>query len=832
MEFSSPPLQELILQLRTSNQGLSSEEAKKRLTLQKKKEKRRSRFERELRLFIKQFENPLVLLLLVAVILSGLMGEITDMVFILLILFATGLLSFFQELNAGRAVEKLQELLAIKVNLFRDGKEVEIPNDELVPGDVVLLKAGDTISADCRILSSDFLHVNESSLTGESFAVEKREGEISESASLSDKTNCLWKGSHIISGSASALVVNVGDDTIFGKLKHSLEVSNDTVFETGLKKFGFFLLKITLVLSIFILGANLFFHKPLADSILFSLAIAVGMAPELLPAIMTLAMTAGAKRMLSKKVIVKKLSAIINLGEVTVLCTDKTGTITEGVSKVHSLVDPTGHESRMVLELAKVNSILQSGFPNPIDEALAKLDCDVSDYIKLGGIPYDFSRRRLTILAQKGKNIQLISKGAVSNILDICTKFQMGETVHPLDETALQKLTEQFESHSQSGLRVLGIASKDCTLTRLEPEDEKDMTFLGFILLEDPLKEGVIDSIGRLKALNTTLKIITGDNRYVAAYTARQIGLDPSKMLVGNDMQTMVPEALRVKAMETEIFAEIEPQQKEAIVRALQKSGIAVAYMGDGINDVAAIHAADTGISVEDAVDVAREAADFVLLEKDLSVLADGIIEGRKTFGNSLKYIFISTGATFGNMFSVAFSSLLLPFLPMLPKQILLVNFLTDFPYLSLSNDRVDEEQLAKPNKWNLGLIQKFMIVFGLHSSVFDLITFYYLFFFLREKESAFQTGWFLESVVTELLILFIIRSVKPVFKSRPSGLLLFSAASMILTTLACMFSAIAPLLGLQPLPLVPMLVISAILVAYLFTGDWLKILFFRYVKA
>ena len=811
---------------------MSANEAQNRLKALAQSRKEPSRFRRIARLFIKQFANPLVLLLLVAVMLSGIMGETTDMVFILCILLATGLLSFFQELHAGNAVEKLRQMLTTQVLALRGDEETPVNTQEIVPGDILLLKAGDIIPADCRILQCDHLHVNESALTGESFPAEKQEGEVPDTASLAEKVNCLWKGTHVVSGTAKALAVNVGDQTIFGQLKHSLEHDSETVFEKGLKDFGIFLLKITVFLSVFILGANLFFHKPLADSILFSLAIAVGMAPELLPAIMTLAMTAGANRMLKKKVIVKKLSSIINFGEMQVLCTDKTGTLTEGVTKVSQMVNVRGENNPYLYELAKANAVLQKGFSNPIDETLAKLDADVSGYHKQGEIPYDFVRRRLSILARKGDETLIITKGATTNILEICTRFSDGDGIRIIGDAERETITNQFEKYGRIGFRVLALATKQVNQDRFGKDDETGMTFMGFILLEDPLKEGVVESVNRLRELNTRLKIITGDNRYVAAYTAQKVGLNPSKIMTGSDMANMTPEALKVKVRNMEVFAEIEPQQKEMIILSLQKSGLAVAYLGDGINDAAAIHAADTGISVNDAVDVAKEAADFVLLEKDLSVLADGIIEGRKTFANSLKYIFISTGATFGNMFSVALSSLLLPFLPMLPKQILLTNFLTDFPYLAISNDNVDAERLKKPGRWNLSLIRKFMVVFGLHSSLFDFITFYFLFFYLHTGEAGFQTGWFLESVVTELLILFIVRSAKPVFKSRPSRVLLLAVAGMTLITLACIYiTPIAALLQLEPLAWFPMAGIAAILLAYLITGDLLKLLFFRWVK-
>ncbi|MBI3511804.1 MAG: magnesium-translocating P-type ATPase [Bacteroidetes bacterium] len=826
---ASDPVPQLFDELKSSAAGLTHTEAERRLRLQQGKEHTQNRFARELHLLIRQFRNPLVLLLLVAVLLSGIMRETTDMFIILAILLATGFLSFIQELNAGRSVEKLQQMLAVTVGVLREEKTMKLKSSEIVPGDILELSAGDIIPADCRILESEELHVNESALTGESFSVEKSSGDVKEGASISEKTNCLWKGTHIISGTAKALVVLTGNNTIFGQLKSSLEHEEETVFEKGIRNFGIFLLKITLVLSICILVINIIFHKPIADSILFSLAIAVGMAPELLPAIMTLSMTAGAKRMLRKKVIVKKLTSIINFGEVTVLCTDKTGTLTEGVSRVNRIVDADGKEDAELYRMAKVNASLQGGFTNPIDDALRKLGEDISGYNKCGEIPYDFKRKRLSIVAEKNSNYTMITKGALTNVLDVCTSYFSAKEIRSLGKDDLARITSRFREYGEQGFRVLGLAYKNFTTQKITKTDEANMIFLGFILLEDPLKEGVLHSIERFKKLNTTLKIITGDNRHVAAYTAAELGLDTSQVLLGSGIAAMSPEALKVKVKAVQVFAEIEPQQKEHIIRALQQSGEAVAYMGDGINDVAAIHAADTGISVNDAVDVAKEAADFVLLEKDLSVLADGITEGRKTFANSLKYIFISTGATFGNMFSVAGASLLLPFLPMLPKQILLTNFLTDFPYLAVSDDNVDDSQIEKPSRWNLKTVRRFMIVFGLHSSVFDFLTFFYLYFTLHLKESGFQTGWFLESVITELVILFVIRSSRSFLKSKPSHLLILIAVLMAAFTMVLIYTPLAALFGLQSLPLAQLLMITGILFLYLVTADILKIFFFRY---
>lgn len=828
LNISSPSIEEIYSQLQSSPKGLNIDEAAKRFAEEKRKTKTQSRFFREIKLFIRQFSNPLMLLLLAAVILSGILGETSDTFIIFFILLASGLLSFFQELSAGRAVEKLQQMIQPVSVVLRNEKTIEINTNEIVRGDVLLFSAGDIISADCRIIESNQLHVNESSMTGESYPVEKQEGNVDENVPISAKTNCLWKGTNIVSGTAKAIAVNTGIDTLFGQLQKSLVRESETVFERGIKKFGFFLLQVTVVLSLIILCVNIYFKKPIFDSILFSLAIAVGMAPELLPAIMTLAMTAGAKRMLKKKVIVKKLSSIFNFGEVNVLCTDKTGTITEGVARVKQIINADGNEDDSLKLFACLNATLQNGFENPIDTAIKNLSVDISGYQKLSELPYDFIRKRLSVLVKKDAMNTLITKGAFTNVLDACSHYEIGNSTQDINDAKRSELKNKFQEYSQNGFRVLALSKKNLSSSTIKKEDENEMIFLGFILLEDPLKEGVMQSIEKLINLNTEVKIITGDNQYIAAYTARQLKMDDSKIITGKMLSQIVPEALPIKAVETNIFAEIEPHQKERIIKALQKAGKAVAYMGDGINDVAAIHAADTGISVNDAMDVAKEAADFVLLEKNLDVLADGIYEGRKSFTNSMKYILINTGSTFGNMFSLAGASFLLPFLPMLPKQILLENLLTDIPYLAVASDNVDQEQMEKPGKWNIKSIRFFMIIFGLHSSIFDFITFFVMYFYFRLNESRFQTSWFLEALMAELLILFVIRTRRSFLKSKPGNMLMRIAAISAIISVLLPFSPFADALGFSILRFQQVIAIIIILLLYILTADILKVYFFR----
>jgi Mg2+-importing ATPase len=555
------------------------------------------------------------------------------------------------------------------------------------------------------------------------------------------------------------------------------------------------------------------------------------MAPELLPAITTIAMSAGAKRMLAKKVIVRKLSSIQNLGEVNLLCTDKTGTITEGAIVIKDIVDGVGNANEFVRTMAFWNANFESGYANPIDEALKGLHIAESVLPKkLGEIPYDFVRKRLSIAVETAAEKLLISKGAYNEIGSICTFIRLADGSTEAYSIHQPELQKQFEQYGTNGFRVIAVCYKIITKDSINKEDETAMIFAGFILLQDPVKVGIIDTINELKKLQVALKIITGDNKNVAKSIGLSIGIKDPIVMTGKELIDLNPEAIEQKVKEVHIFAEVEPQQKEHIIQALRKS-YTVAYMGDGINDVSAINAADIGISVENAVDVAREAADFVLMEKDLSVLVDGIKEGRKTFANTLKYIYISTGSTFGNMCSVAVASLILPFLPMLPKQILLTNFITDFPYLTVASDNVDEEQLEKPGRWNLKLIRNYMVVFGVHSSVFDIITFLTLLYLLKVKEAQFQTGWFIESVLSELFILFIIRTHKNFFKSKPGNYLFLLSILGLIVTIGFPYMPFAKDVGLLPLPLLNIGVMLLIVMVYIVTADILKVWFFKRYK-
>jgi len=822
---------DLLKQLASQPSGLSEEEAAKRLAAIDAGPKQRSPLIKDVSLFFSQFKSPFVLLLVAAVILSAFLGEKTDVIIILAILLFTGTLGFWQERNAGKAVEKLRAIITVKARVLRNDTDKEVHTSEVVPGDIVLFSAGDIIPADCLLLESKDLHTNEASLTGETYPALKEVGPVVADAVMSKRKNVLFQGTSVVSGTATAVAVFTGGNTVLGKIVKEIDQpSSETAFEKGIRSFGYLLMQITIVLAIVILGVNIYFGRPLLDSVLFALALTVGMAPELLPAIMTVAMSAGAKRMAEKKVIVKKLSAIQNLGEINILCSDKTGTLTEGVIKVDKVLDVNGNESGKIRLLAFLNAKFETGFINPIDDALRTLQVVNADgYTKVAEVPYDFIRKRLSVAVIKGSQRMMITKGALKNILDACDRAEVGEnTIAPI-ESLRAPIEKLYEQYSSEGFRTIGICYKEIADSNpITKEQETGMIFGGFVLLYDPPKEGIVEVIQQLKKRGVVVKMITGDNKLVAAYIGGKIGCESKNIISGTDMQQMSPEALVRQVSATDIFAEIEPHQKEHIILALQKAGNAVAYIGDGINDVTAIHAADAGISVNNAVDVAKEAADIVLLEKDLRVLEQGIIEGRKTFVNTLKYIFINTSATFGNMFSMAGASLLLPFLPMLPKQILLTNFLTDFPYMFVAADNVDEERLMAPQKWNNKMIRSFMLVFGLQSSVFDYLTFYVLYKVFNTNPDHFRTGWFVESIITELLILFIVRTRHVFYKSTPGKMLILSSIAAFIITVALPYTTLAPFLGLDPLPYKLVLSIIGITITYALTAEWLKFYFFR----
>jgi len=829
-------------QLKSSPQGLSRQEAQQRLTQYGANSLKQKRQSPTLLLLLNQFKSPIILILVAAAILSSFLGDVIDTIIILVIVLISGLLGFWQERGARDAVTKLLALVQVKATVLRDGQSQDIPNQEVVPGDIVLLAAGDSIPGDCLILESKDLSVNEAALTGETYPADKLSGVLPKEVGLSQRTNTLYMGINAISGTAKAVVVQTGKQTEFGKVSERLKLRPpETEFETGLLKFGYFLMEVTLILVVLIFLANVYLKRPVLESFLFSLALAVGLTPQLLPAIVSVNLARGAKQMAEKQVIVKRLPAIENFGSMNVFCTDKTGTLTEGEVKIHAAVDVEGKESDRVLLYAYLNAASESGYVNPIDAAIRQhKQFDISAYQKLDEVPYDFNRKRLSILLKKDNTNLIVTKGALKTILDVCSTVETGEgkIIDIADEG--DKIQQRAEELGNEGFRVLGVAYRNCVACvssddnrdSFSKDDETNMTFLGYLALFDPPKAGIADTLKDLGLLGITTKMITGDSRAVAISIIQQVGLPKPKVLTGSELQKLSDEALMHRVGETNVFAEVEPNQKERIIIALKKAGNVVGYLGDGINDASALHAADVGISVESAVDVAKEAADIVLMQKDLNVLVEGVKEGRVTFANTLKYVFMATSANFGNMFSMAGISLVLPFLPLLPSQILLTNLLTDFPEMTIATDRVDRELVNKPRRMNITFIRNFMLVFGLLSSVFDYLTFAALLLLLHADPAQFRTGWFMESVISASMIVLVIRTRQSILTSKPGKYLLMATIAIVIVTLLIPYTPLAGLLGFQPLPIEFLFVLAAIVGLYIICAENVKRIFYQHVQS
>ena len=823
----------MLRQLATTKEGLSSEEARVRLGRYGANTLKTQRPSNALALMLSQFRNPIVLLLLFATGLSFFLHDPVNALIILAIVLASGLLGFWQEYSATSAVEKLLAMVQIKVTALRDGRAHEIAIEEIVAGDIVILKAGDVVPGDCLVDECKDLFVDEATLTGETYPAEKSVGALSAQTALGKRINALWMGTHVVSGSARAVVVCTGKQTEFGKVSERLKLRPpETEFERGIRRFGYFLMQVTLLLVMSIFAINLYLARPFLESLLFSLALAVGLTPQLLPAIISINLSRGAKRMAQAKVIVKRLASIENFGSMNVICSDKTGTLTEGTVRLQSALDVTGTASEKVLLYAYINAFYETGFANPIDDAIRGYrQFDLSAYRKVDEIPYDFLRKRLSILVEHGATRLLVTKGAVQNVLEACSTAESAAGSVVDIAAAREEIQRRLEELSSKGLRTLGVACKDMGSAALVGKaDEAGMMFLGFLVLFDPPKPNIAETIARLKGLGVSLKIITGDNRLVAASLSQQIGLPRPKIIAGPDLHLLSDGALLNQVVHIDVFAEIEPNQKERIILALKKAGNVVGYLGDGINDASALHAADVGISVDSAVDVAKEAADIVLLDKDLAVLLDGVREGRTTFANTLKYVFMATSANFGNMFSMAAASLLLPFLPLLPTQILLTNLMTDFPEMTIATDRVDPEMVDHPRRWNIVAIRKFMITFGLVSSVFDFLTFGALLFVLHSTRDQFRTGWFLESVISASVIVLVIRSRKPFFRSRPAKYLVLATISTIVATLVLPYTPFGGLLGFERLPFPFLVIVGTIVVTYIVSAEVVKRVFYKKV--
>lgn len=831
---------QLMEELRTSPNGLSQMEAVQRRAKYGANVISTRGETTVLGLLLSQFRSPLVLILVFAAIVSAIAGEWPDALIVLAIVIGSTMLGFLQEYRANDAIAKLRSKVLIKSSVLREGRPVAVVSDDIVPGDVVMLYAGSLIPADGIVLDVNDLFVNQAVLTGEVFPVEKKVTQVAANASLMERVNCVFKGTSVRSGTARVLIVETGKSTVFGQIAERLKLRPPTTeFERGVQQFGYLLTRVMMVMVVMVLTINVIRHRPALDSLLFALALAVGLTPELLPAIMSITLAHGAQRMAKRGVIVRKLNAIENFGSMDVLCTDKTGTLTEGVVMLKEAVDTRAIPSAEVLRLAYLNAFHQTGLSNPLDDAIRicgnQSNLDISGVQKNSEIPYDFVRKRLSVVVVDPSGAgSLITKGAFASVLSVCNSVQIENATALLDNAKREELTQRYCQWSRQGFRVLGVATKpiDTPAKSFSRADEIDLTFVGFVLFFDPPKADAAKTIRDLGQKGVQLKIITGDNQLVARHVAEAVDLPIAGLLTGNDLNGMGDEALWHAAERTTIFAEVDPNQKERIILALQKTGHVVGYMGDGINDAPALHAADVGISVETAVDVAKQASDLVLLKQDLDILCLGIEEGRRTFANTLKYILTTISANFGNMFSMAFASMFLPFLPLLASQILLNNFLSDIPGTAIAGDNVDAEWVATPRRWDNWFIGRYMVVFGLVSSLFDFMTFGILLFLFSATEEEFRTGWFIESLLTELVIAIVVRTRGLFFRSRPGNLLLASTIAVIGITLVLPYLPFSSAFGFVPLPAPLMLMLIGLTVLYVVVVEVTRKVFYGWIES
>ncbi len=785
---------------------------------------------------IKKFNSPLLLILIVVSLVSFFIGERTNALIILFMLFISALLDFTNTFRSEKAIKQLTDKVASKVTVLRDGTDKNIEFKKVVPGDIVLLSAGDIVPADCQLLETNYFFINQSALTGESFPLEKSAKKRSENEKLEalERNDLVFMGSSVVTGYATALVVSTGKKTQYGKIVKKLsETAEESDFEIGMKNFGYFLMKITILMVCFVFLANhLVSHRGVLESFTFAIAIAIGLTPELLPVILSVALSKGSLEMAKKDVIVKHLPAIQNFGSMNILCTDKTGTLTEDRIIVVKYIDIDGDTRESIFINSYLNSIFSTCIDNPMDNAIKKHRIlDVEGYLKIDEIPFDFTRKRNSMVVEKNGNRALITKGAPEKIFEICKYFENEKGIKELNGETLARIKNKFNELSDDGYRVLAIATKEVPTNRsvYSKNDEKDLTFIGFIAFLDPPKESVYEAIDELKKLGVEVKILTGDSEILTKKICREIQLVVKGVVVGHELSQLNEHEFNLMVKKTTIFARITPEQKEKIINALKKMGNVVGFLGDGINDAPALRAADVGISVSNAVVVAKETADIILTKKSLKVLKDGITEGRKTFRNSLKYIMMGLSSNFGNMFSMMGASLFLPFFPMMPSQILLNDFIYDISQLSLPTDSVDEDELKKPPQWNLKFLQKFMLTFGPISSVFDFLTFALLYYVFHLNERQFQTGWFIESIATQIFVIYIIRTKEiPFLQSLPSKLLAITTFFAVLFAWSIPYLPFGKIFSFEPLPASIVLMISGYVVVYLFLVEIVKRLFYK----
>jgi Mg2+-importing ATPase len=833
------PLSAEAADLATAATGLSGAEAKARLARFGPNVFRERQDKSLLLQYLSRFRNPLVAILIVASAVSAFTGEVTNFLIITGIVLLSVTLDFVQEYRANAAAEKLRQSVSVRATVVRDGKPLEIAVTEVVPGDVVLLSAGDLIPADGRVLEARDLFVRQAVLTGESYPVEKRPGMLPESATdLQEATNAVFMGTSVLGGSARALVVRTGTVTAIGEIADSISrPSAPTSFEVGTRRFGMLIMRLTVLMVMFVLLVNTLSHRPLLESFLFAVALAVGLTPELLPMVISVTLARGALRMAKQHMIVKRLAAIQDLGSMDVLCTDKTGTLTEAKIRMERHVDAEGVASERVLELAYLNSFFETGLKSPLDEAiLTRQHVELGAWKKIDEVQFDFERRRVSVLLDNGQTRWLVVKGAPDEIVELCTHYEAEEAKlqRPIDEAAQVAILGQYHALEEKGFRVLGIAWRQVPLDHPHAliGDETQLVLAGFAAFLDPPKESAASALAALKEAGVAVKIVTGDSDRVTRHVCDQLKIPVTGILTGKEIAQLDDHALRARVDTTNLFCRVNPAQKNRVLLALKARGHVVGYLGDGINDAPSLHSADVGLSVDSAVDVAKEAADMILLKQDLHVLHAGVLEGRRTFGNITKYIMMGTSSNFGNMFSMAGAALFLPFLPMLPTQILLNNILYDISEVPIPLDKVDVGDILGPRVLDLSFIRNFMLVIGPVSSVFDFLTFYILLAMLQADEKLFQTGWFVESLCTQVLVIFIIRTRGNPLKSRAHPMLTATSLAVVAIAVALPFTPIAAHFGFVPPPARFYFILGAMVLVYLCVVELTKQGFYRWTEA
>jgi Mg2+-importing ATPase len=815
--------------------GLTGSEATARLTRYGPNILHTQRRNKLLLQFLAKFRNPLVIILLAASVISAITGDVASFIIISLIVLMSVTLDFIQEFRAGQAAERLRQSVTVHVQALRDNRSQEIPLPSLVPGDIVLLAAGDMVPGDGRILEAKDFFVNQALLTGEPYPVEKTPSELPDEAEILSAGNTVLLGTSVVSGTAKVLICHTGANTVLGDISDSLiSKAPPTAFEQGTRRFGLLIMRLTILLVLFVLLVNAFFHRPWLESFLFAVALAVGLTPELLPMIVSVTLARGAQRMAEKRVIVKQLASIQNLGSMDVLCTDKTGTLTEARIHLERHIDGLGRESNRVLELAYLNSFFETGLKSPLDDAILEhREIDVTGWSKIDEVPFDFERRRVSVLVDNGQRRMLVVKGAPEDILRLCTSYEGSHDTDliPLNDAATASIRALFDSLGREGFRVLGIAWRQVETDHPHAvvSDETKLIFSGFAAFLDPPKESAKKALTDLAASGISVKIVTGDNELVTEHICGQLCLPITGILTGADIGRMDDQALVGQVERVNLFCRVTPAQKNRIILALKKRGHTVGYLGDGINDAPSLHSADIGISVDSAVDVAKAAAEMILLEPDLGVLQKGVIEGRRTFGNIMKYIMMGTSSNFGNMFSMAGGALFLPFLPMLPTQILLNNMLYDMSEIPIPMDNVDEEYLIRPRQWDISFVRKFMLTVGPISSIFDFLTFFVMINVFHAGESLFHTGWFIESMATQVLVIFIIRTHKNPLKSRPNPWLTLCSLMVVAVAVLLPFTPLAGFLGFVAPPPLFFLVLVGMVVLYLLIVEQVKQWFYKH---